>query len=203
MLEYVYFDLSVFGEEGQVSSLKDFMACLDNHNCEGIERPFMTKIASNIAAGLLYLHEKRIAHRDLKPANVLVSNHHYREEEDRDKLAYAWSHQPVVCKLTDFGESRSVCQSRTLDIDRGTVPFMAPERLIGSDISRAGATAEDLLRVDMWAYAMLLFNLLNPCRHHPFQEVLKQEENDDTKEKIIRNPRLKETQKYAERCQLE
>ena len=84
---------------------------------------------------------------------------------------------------------------------------MAPEILIGSDISRAGATVEDLLRVDTWAYAMLLFNLLNPCRHHPFQEVLKQEENDDTKEKIIRIHRngegFKETQKYAERCQVE
>ena len=29
MLEYVYFDLSVFGGEGQVSSLKYFMTCLD------------------------------------------------------------------------------------------------------------------------------------------------------------------------------
>ena len=41
MLEYVYFDLKVFGGEGQVSSLKDFMACLDTHNCEGIEGYFM------------------------------------------------------------------------------------------------------------------------------------------------------------------
>ena len=49
MLEYVYFDLKVFGGEGQVSSLKDFMACLDTHNCEGIEGYFMTKIASDTA----------------------------------------------------------------------------------------------------------------------------------------------------------
>ena len=49
MLKYVYFDLSVFGGEGQVRSLKDFMACLDNHNCEGIEGPFMTKMASDFA----------------------------------------------------------------------------------------------------------------------------------------------------------
>jgi len=61
--------------------------------------------------------------------------------------------------------------------------------------------------MDMWAYGMLLFNLLNPCLHHAFQEALKKEENSDTKEKIIRfhrkGKRLKQTQKYAKRCQLE
>ena len=107
MLEYVYFDLSVFGGEGKVSSLKNFLSCLDKGNCHGIEANFMTSIASDIGSGLLYLHERGIAHRDLKPSNVLVSNHHYCEETNRDKIAYAWSHQPVICKLTDFGESRS------------------------------------------------------------------------------------------------
>ena len=168
------------------------MACLDTHDCHGIEGSFMTKIASDIAGGLLYLHGKGIAHRHFKPANVLVSNHHYRKEKDHDKLAYAWSHQPVICKLTDFSESRSlvlqtrsVCQSRTLSIDKGTIPFMAPETLyIGIEISCAGATIDDLWRVDMWAYGMLLFNLLNPCLHHPYEEVLTQEGSGDTKERI-------------------
>ena len=172
----------------------------------------MNRIASDIGSGFLYLHERGIAHRDLKIANVLVSNQHYREEKNRDKIAYAWSHQPVICKLTDFGESRSkvaqsrsVCRSRTVNINRGTIPHMAPEILLGSQISRAGATIDDLLVVDMWAYGMLLYNLLNPCLHHPCEEVLKQEETGDTKDKIIRflrdGRRLSPSEKYAERCQ--
>lgn len=130
MLEYVYFDLSVFGWEGKVSSLNNFLSCLDKGNCHGIEANCMTSIASDIGSGLLYLHERGIAPRDLKPSNVLVSNHHYCEETDRDKIAYAWSHQPVICKLTDFGESRSkvmqtksACRSRTINNDRGTIPW--------------------------------------------------------------------------------
>ena len=145
----------------------------------------MNRIASDIGSGFLYLHERGIAHRDLKIANVLVSNQHYREEKNHDKIAYAWSHQPVICKLTDFGESRSkvaqsrsVCRSRTVNIDRGTIPHMAPEILLGSQISRAGATVDDLLVVDMWAYGMLLYNLLNPCLHHPYEEVLKQDQGN-------------------------
>ena len=216
MLEYVYFDLSVFGGEGKVSSLKDVISCLDTGDCNGVDANFMNRIASDIASGfnILYLHERGIAHRDLKPANVLVSNHHYREEKNRDKIAYAWTHQPGICKLTDFGESwskvvqsRSVCRSRTVNIDRGTIPYMAPDILLGSEISRAGATVEDLLVVDMWAYGMLLYSLLNPCLHHSYEEVLKQQETGDTKDKIIRfvrdGKRLSPSEKYAERCQLQ
>ena len=215
MLEYVYFDVGIFGGEGKVSSLKDFMASIDEHNCDGIEGSFMKKVASDVARGLSYLHEKNIAHRDLKPSNVLVSNHHYRNETDQDKLANAWHCQPVICKLTDFGESRSlvlqtktICQSRTKNVDRGTIPFMAPEILEDGEISRVGATVEDLKRVDMWSYGMLLFNLLNPCLHHPFEEALREEKSTgDSKEKIVRFLRegnsLKKTEKYATKCTLE
>ena len=55
---------------------------------------------------------------------------------------------------------------------------MAPEILLGSEISLAGATVEDLLVVDMWAYGMLLYNLLNLCLHHPYEGVLKQDQGN-------------------------
>jgi len=116
----VYFDIEVFGAEGKLSSLNELMYLIDSQDCNGIEGTVMDKIAANVAGGLLYLHENGIAIRDLKPANVLVSNHHYRAETDRNKIAYAWKHEPVIYKLTDFGESRlldiqtrSVRHSRT------------------------------------------------------------------------------------------
>ena len=86
MMKYVYFDLEIFGGVGKVSSLNDFVRCLDQNDCHGIGANLMTKISVHDLSGLKYLHEKDVAHRDLKPANVLVSNHHYREEKDRHKL---------------------------------------------------------------------------------------------------------------------
>lgn len=182
MLEYVYFDLEIFGGDGKVSSLNNFLSCLDWNDCNGIDATFMTKIASDVLSGLKYLREKDIAHHDLKPANVLVSNQHYR-----DKLAIAWNREPIICKLTDFGESRSkliqtktICQSRTGNVDRGTVPFMAPEILLDS-VFLKWATLEDLKRADIWAYGMLLFNVINPYLNYPYEIDVKQGGDDDAK----------------------
>ena len=50
MLEYVYFDLSVFGGEGKISSLKEFISCLDTGGCNGVDANFMNRIASDIAS---------------------------------------------------------------------------------------------------------------------------------------------------------
>ena len=92
MMEYVYFDLEVFGGEGKVSSLSDLLSCLDEQNFKGIGKEFMMKIATDVATGMQYLHGKEIAHRDVKPA----SNHHYREEKDRKKVEHAWKTEPLI-----------------------------------------------------------------------------------------------------------
>ena len=74
-------------------------------------------------------------------------------------------------------------------------------------VTKYGATVDDLMGVDMWAYEMLLYNLLNPCLRHPYEEVLKQEETGNTKDKIVHflhdGRRLNPCEKYAKRCQLE
>ena len=49
MLEYVDFDLSVFGGEGKVSSLKDFISYFDKGDCNGVDANFMNRILSDIA----------------------------------------------------------------------------------------------------------------------------------------------------------
>ena len=48
MLEYVYFDLETFDDEGKVRSLKNFLSCLDQNDCQGIGPTFMEKIGSDV-----------------------------------------------------------------------------------------------------------------------------------------------------------
>ena len=58
MLEYVYFDIEVFGGEGKLSSLSELMYLIDGQDCSRIEGTLMDRITADVAGGLLYLHEK-------------------------------------------------------------------------------------------------------------------------------------------------
>ena len=55
--------------------------------------------------GLEFLHKFDIAHRDLKPENILVSNSHYAHIANSNELNEVIKNNPIICKLTDFGES--------------------------------------------------------------------------------------------------
>lgn len=178
ILEYVFFDFTPFGMETRVSSLADFLGTLDSFDCKDFDSPHVfSTICEDVAKGLKFLHDKDIAHRDLKDANILVSNQHYCDLDARD-IQTAWEQCPVICKLADFGESRSrviqtntVLQSQTSRVNRGTPVYMAPEILVGAT-RLAVATTEDFKRADIWALGMSLFVLLNPCSKYPyFQEV--------------------------------
>jgi serine/threonine protein kinase len=93
-------------------------------NC-GTSPPFSIGVAMDIilqiAKGMSYLHENKIAHRDLKPANVLV---HKIMVDESHKVSY------MNVKLADFGLSKigaHTNNSERLSQGIGTRLYKAPE----------------------------------------------------------------------------
>ena len=102
--------------------------------------------------GLQYLHNVGVYHRDLKTSNILVSNMHY-SDKDSERVLASFNVEPIICKLTDFGESRSqeiqtmlLGNTKTTNVARGTPTFMAPEIHTMEEVEE-----EDSKRTDMWA----------------------------------------------------
>ena len=65
------------------------------------------------------------------------------------------SFETIACKLTDFGESRSLLiqtqsfiSTKTTNVDGGTAVYMAPEILL-NDLPKTGISISDLLLVDI------------------------------------------------------
>ena len=73
-----------------------------------------TKIMSQIASGVKYLHQYGIVHRDLKPDNIMIT-----QQNDFG-----------VIKIMDFGLSRIVSPKETMTDGYGTLSFVAPEILL-------------------------------------------------------------------------
>jgi serine/threonine protein kinase len=114
----------------QVTNLADFLWVCEQSHCQGMSAAIFVNAALDVASGLEYLHSRDVTHRDLKPANVLVSNHHYQALKDVKKIETMVSIKPLVCKLADFGESRSrdictqqIIMSKTKRVDRGRLIF--------------------------------------------------------------------------------
>ena len=138
------------------------------------------KAARDITEGLAFLHSQNIVHRDLKPGNVLVSNKHYLQPGiDQDQFKDLFCMDPVICKLTDFGESRShqlqtsaIIHAQTAKVERGTKSFMAPE-IICENRKLTPVTIEDMKAIDVWALGITLFSVLNPDLNYPYEIELK------------------------------
>jgi serine/threonine-protein kinase len=93
------------------------------------------RVAEGIAAGLAYLHSRRLVHRDLKPANVLF------DEEERPKLG-------------DFGLVRHTAGAGTLTEPGtvlGTAAYISPEQAAGQPAGPAS---------DVYSFGVVLFRML-------------------------------------------
>ena len=62
-----------------------------------------------------------------------------------------------------------VLHSRTQRLNRGTPVFLAPEAFLSKPETGITYAINDMKKVDVWAYGMIVFNLMNPDLKHPFQ----------------------------------
>ena len=172
-LEYVYFDFKPFEREQKVSSLDNFLR--EIHNSDGFDHVYPV-IASDISKALEYLHQRDIVHRDLKPGNIFISNQHYCDLTEADVVEKLWSEKPFVCKVTDFGESRSnLIHTQSLTMagrshaqDPGTPAFMAPEIFLPERAMKHHATLELLKKADILALGLTFYSIVNPSLSAPY-----------------------------------
>jgi eukaryotic-like serine/threonine-protein kinase len=77
------------------------------------------RVCAEVGAALTTAHAVDIVHGDIKPGNVMLS--------------------PVGAKVLDFGAADRIGQA-SADTVRGTLPYLAPERLQGTPIGPAADT---------------------------------------------------------------
>eukprot|EP00756_Hemistasia_phaeocysticola_P053714 Hpha_TRINITY_DN29671_c0_g1::TRINITY_DN29671_c0_g1_i1::g.165157::m.165157 len=111
-----------------------------------MELPLSDEVASTymhqILLGVAYLHSKTVIHRDLKGDNVLLS-------------------ADGVCKLADFGTSKSVKEGHAATIT-GTPAWMAPEVISAGAKGAGRAPGESYsFAADIWSCGIITCELMN------------------------------------------
>ena len=107
-------------------------------------------IMLQIASGMCYLHDMKVAHRDLKPSNVVVTSMDVSKSDGCPEYVHV--------KLIDFGISKvEVKESPEVPTGQfvyGTLRYMAPEAIENrkSDVNA--------FKTDVFSFAMTSFEIL-------------------------------------------
>jgi Tol biopolymer transport system component len=119
------------------------------------------EVARQTAAALEEAHEKGVVHRDLKPANLKLTPQGSVKVLDFG-LAKAYrgewsggSADVSSCPTMSRGETQA-------GVILGTAPYMAPEQARGMPVDK---------RADIWAYGVVLFEMLSGRRAFPGETV--------------------------------
>ena len=105
-----------------------------------LSEPEITPLATQLAAGLVAAHERGVVHRDLKPENVRLTL------DNRVKIL-DFGLAKLVRATTDI-DSNTVSH---LSIVAGTLPYMAPEQVLGSVVDE---------RSDLFSFGIVLYEML-------------------------------------------
>lgn len=115
---YGYCPKPHYGLVMEYMPLGSLYSALNNVKVKPLDWSIRTRIATNIACGLAYLHQKNILHRDIKSLNVLLN-------------------ELYQAKLTDFGFSKVKTESSAYSIKGGSYPWMAPEVSVKNEYTKA------------------------------------------------------------------
>lgn len=115
------------------------MEYVDNRSIEELKKPIeverAARIVFDISEGLKYAHSRGIIHRDLKPHNVLLT-------------------KDLIPKITDWGLSKVLAESKTSSVAGFSPVYAAPEQVSPKQFGRADA------RTDIYQLGTIFYELV-------------------------------------------
>jgi Tol biopolymer transport system component/predicted Ser/Thr protein kinase len=111
----------------------------------------VARVASGLARGLEFAHERGIVHRDLKPANIKLGRDGRVKILDfglARALDRAGEFAAAASAGADVTMAAELTQAGTV---LGTASYMSPEQARGYDVDR---------RTDIWAFGVILYEML-------------------------------------------